>query len=252
MKNTKHIAVIGRNGFIGSALTRYLTVNGFEVSSFPTEKTSILFHLGSPVHPPFEENPEYHMQEILSSFMYLLPYCRDHGIKFVYPSSALVYEKDTMFAKCKKIMEMYASCYPDTLGLRIFPVYGPGEHRTAIAQWCEAMRKGERPVIYGDGTQERDFIYIDDVINQIIKLIFVDDATGVHDVGAGNPVAFNAIVEAINKALGTKIEPEYVPQPQNYSKGIVCQDPGIINVEIDEGVKKTLLAFDYPLREVKT
>ena len=147
------IAIIGSRGFIGSALKARFTANGYEVFSFPTKETKLLFHFGSTVHPPFEENPDYHIQEILSSFMYLLPFCRDNGIRFVYPSSALVYEKNTTFAKCKKIMELYASCYPDTLGVRIFPVYGPGEHRTAISQWCEAMKRGERPVIYGDGTQ---------------------------------------------------------------------------------------------------
>ena len=234
-----NIAIIGKNGLIGSALARAYKSRGYEVKSFPTKDTGILFHFGSTVHPPFEENPDYHMQEILSSFMFLLPYCRDNKIKFVYPSSALVYEKDTMFAKCKKIMEMYASCYPDTLGLRIFPVYGPGENRTAISQWCESMKKGVRPVIYGDGTQERDFIYIDDVISQIMDLVELEK-TGVHDVGAGNPVAFNAIVEAINKVLGTKIVPEYVPQPQNYSKGIVCQNPGKIEIGIEEGVRRIL------------
>jgi len=233
------VAIIGKNGFIGSALARAFIARGYEVTSFPTPDIKILFHFGSPVHPPFEQNPDYHMQEILSSFMYLLPYCRDNNIKFVYPSSALVYEKDTMFAKSKKIMEMYASCYPDTLGLRIFPVYGPGENRTAIAQWCEAMKKGEQPVIYGDGTQERDFIFIGDVVTQTIQLLS-DKKTGVHDVGAGNPVAFNAIVEAINRALGTSIKPKYIDQPQGYSKGIVCQNPGKIDFSIEEGVRRML------------
>lgn len=241
MKKTNKIAIIGRNGFIGSALAKHLTENGFTVTSFPTKETSILFHFGSPVHPPFEENPDYHMQEILNSFMYLLPFCRDNDIKFVYPSSALVYEeKEIAFTKCKKIMEMYASIYPKTLGLRIFPVYGPGEKRTAISQWCEAMKKGEQPVIYGDGTQERDFIYIDDVIEQIIMLIFAEEAVGIRDVGAGKPRSFNFIVQTINKVLGKTIEPKYIKAPQNYSKGIVCQNPGVTQVSIQEGVRKII------------
>lgn len=234
-----NIAIIGKNGFIGAALAKRFSSLGHEVLSFPTKETKILFHFGSPVHPPFEMNPDYHMQEVLSSFMYLLPFCRDNNIYFVYPSSALVYEKDTMFAKCKKIMEMYASCYPKTLGLRIFPVYGPGEHRTAIAQWCEAIKKKQRPVIYGDGTQERDFIYIDDVVDQIMDLV-KKEVTGVRDIGAGRPVSFNHIALTIEKVAGTSFGPRYIKQPKGYSKGIVCKNPGKINVSLAEGVKRIL------------
>ena len=239
MAEIMKVCVLGRHGLIGGALEKKLITSGHVVSSYPTKETKLLFHFGSTVHPPFEENPDYHIQEILSSFMYLLPFCRDNGIRFVYPSSALVYEKNTVFAKCKKIMELYASCYPDTLGVRIFPVYGPGEHRTAISQWCEAMKRGERPVIYGDGTQERDFIYIDDVVDQITDLVNYE-ITGIRDVGAGKPVSFNSIVATINKVLGTDLKPIYKEAPKGYSKGIVCERPGVIKVSMEEGIRKIL------------
>lgn len=239
------ITILGRHGFIGSALERRLLEWGHEITSFPTKDTEILFHLASPVHPPFEENPDFHINEILSSFMYLLPFCRDNDISFVYPSSALVYEKDTQFAKTKKIMETMASMYPNTLGLRIFPVYGPGEDRTFISQCCKAMKKGERPVVYGDGTQERDFIYIDDVINGIMDYTGLGDDTinfqaGIKDIGAGQPIAFNDIYKTINKILGTNLEPIYVDTPFNYSKGIVCQNPVPVEYSIYDGCKAIL------------
>lgn len=229
------ICIIGKHGFIGSALAKRFG----EVDSFPKDDTKILFHFGSPVHPPFEQNPDFHMNEIITSFLYLLPYCRDHGIYFVYPSSALVYEKDTVFAKSKKIMELMASCYPNTLGLRIFPVYGPGEHRTAIAKWCEAMKRGERPVVYGDGTQKRDFIYIEDAIDQIIRRV-EDRDTGIRDIGIGAPVSFNNIIKNINKILGTSIDPIYQEAPEGYSEGIVCKQPGSFRHTIYDGLQKIL------------
>lgn len=229
------VAIIGKHGFLGSALAKYYG----QVDSFPTKDTKILFHFGSPVHPPFEQNPDYHMNEIISSFLHLLPYCRDHGIYFIYPSSALVYEKDTVFAKTKHIMELMASCYPNTLGLRIFPVYGPGEHRTAISQWCAAMKNGERPVVYGDGEQKRDFIYIDDVVSQI-KTLIDSRATGVHDVGIGAPVSFNTIIAKINKILKKDLQPIYKPAPEGYSEGIVCKNPGEFHCTIDYGLERIL------------
>src|SRR4026209_1572324 len=115
--------VIGRAGFIGSALAARLK----DVSSIPTPDTRVLYHFASHTHPRFEENPHYEMKLILDSFSQLLPYCHEHGILFVYPSSALVYERDTQFSLFKKTLEHLAACYPTrTIGLRIFPVYGPG------------------------------------------------------------------------------------------------------------------------------
>jgi hypothetical protein len=63
-------AIIGKGGLIGGALAKRLG----EVSSYPTKDTRVLFHFGSTTHPSFEENPDYHMNEIFSSFLFLLPY----------------------------------------------------------------------------------------------------------------------------------------------------------------------------------
>lgn len=234
------IAILGRHGLIGSALSKQLE-NIAEVTSFPTKDTDILFHFASHVHPPFEENPDYHLNEILSSFLYLLPFCRDNDIYFVYPSSALVYEtdKDLAFIKTKKMIELMASIYPKTLGLRIFPVYGPGENRTVISQWCKDMKAGKRPEVYGDGTQERDFIYIQDVVDQILELVN-QKTVGVRDIGAGKPIAFNDIIKTINKILGTDLKPIYKSAPFNYSKGIVCKYPMPTKYSIYDGCKKLL------------
>lgn len=231
------VAVLGRHGFIGSALTRKLEALGHTVQPFPTKETAILYHVASPVHPPFEMNPDYHLTEILSSFSYLLPFCRENKIRFIYPSSALIYEQDTLFKKCKQLMEIYASCYPDTLGLRIFPTYGVGETRTAIYQWCRDMLADKEPIVYGDGTQTRDFIYIDDVVDAIIKASLSQE-TGVKDIGSGNPVTFNEIIGIINDVLGKSIKPRYVAAPKAYSKGVTCHHPVKTTIPLREGITR--------------
>jgi nucleoside-diphosphate-sugar epimerase len=131
-----------------------------------------------------------------------------------------------------------ASCYPNTLGLRIFPVYGPGEERTVISQWCKAMKKGEQPVIYGNGQQRRDFIYIDDAVNQIISLS--ENTSGIVDVGAGNPVKFRKIVEIINSVLKTDIKPIFAKEPEGYSVGITCHSPLSTQINLENGIRKLL------------
>lgn len=225
--------LIGRQGFIGGALAKRLK----DVSSTPTKDTEVIIDMGSPVHPPFEENPDYYFKTLLPRHLYFLSL----GKYYVYPSSALVYEpKEIAFTHFKRAMEEIAKAYPNNLGLRIFPVYGPGERRTAPSQWCEAMKKGEQPIVYGDGTQERDFIFIDDVVDAILKFI-EDRATGVRDIGKGLPISFNNIVSMINIILKTNLEPIYKPLPSQYSAGIVCQNPVNTNYSMYDGLSKILL-----------
>lgn len=241
----KKICILGQHGLIGQTLKLRLNAYGYEITSNPTKDIDILFNFASTVHPPFEENPDYHINELIQSSLYLLPFCRDNNIKYVYPSSALVYEKDTQFAKTKKILELMASMYPNTLGLRIFPVYGPGENRTVISQWCRSMKRGERPVVYGDGTQERDFIYIDDVVDGILAYAGIGPNTigfqaGVRDIGAGDPVSFKSIIDSINKVLNTNLVPEYIEKPFNYSQGIVCKNPVPCKFNLVDGITEIL------------
>jgi nucleoside-diphosphate-sugar epimerase len=224
--------VIGRSGFIGGALAKRLG----NVTSTPTKDCDIIFDFGSPVHMPFEENPDYYFQTLLQRHLYFLSF----GVYYVWPSSALVYEeKEIAFTHFKKAMEELAKAYPNNLGLRIFPVYGVGEHRTFISQACEAMKQGKRPEVWGDGTQERDFIYIQDVIDQIMSYIAIR-SVGIRDVGAGKPTSFNSIIQTINDILGTKIEPIYKSAPKGYAKGVVCQNPIPTKNSIYDGCKKIL------------
>jgi nucleoside-diphosphate-sugar epimerase len=224
--------IIGKSGFIGSALAKRLE----NITSVPTKDCDVIFDLGSPVHPPFEENPDYYFKTLLERHLYFLSF----GVYYVWPSSALVYEdKPIAFTYFKRAMEELSKAYPNNLGLRIFPVYGPGEHRTAISQWCETMKQGKRPVVWGDGTQERDFIYIEDTIDQILSLVH-KKATGICDIGVGKPISFNGVIAKINKVLDTNLKPIYIKAPINYSKGIVCKNPGKRRYSIEDGCKAIL------------
>lgn len=233
-------AIIGRHGFIGSALASRLG----DVTSMPTADTRILFHFGSHVHPVFEQNPDYEMKQQLDSFSQLLPLCGDRGILFVYASSALVYEKETQFSRFKLTLESLAKCYKTkTLGLRIFPSYGPGENRTVISQWCREMALGLAPKVYGDGKQSRDFIFIDDVVDQILELTESPRwSSSVVDIGTGTLTTFNEIVAAINSELGSEIQPQYIPRPTQYAEGVQCSNPMPARVPIQVGIRRILAA----------
>lgn len=234
--------ILGRRGFIGSALAGKLKTLGHSVTSNPTPEMDVLVHLASPTHPAFDQNPSYHMTEQFTSFNYLLPYCKELGVPFVYASSALVYEpeKKSSFRHCKMALEQIAEGYGgETLGLRIFPVYGPGEETTAITQWCRQMSIDKAPVIYGDGTQKRDFIFITDVVDNIIRLI-ENRNTGIVDLAGGHPTSFNQIVEMINEELSTDIKPIYQPSPMGYSQGVETSSPVPTKVSLRNGIQRIL------------
>jgi UDP-glucose 4-epimerase len=124
----------------------------------------------------------------------------------------------------KRAMEVLASAYPHTLALRIFPVYGGTEKHSVISKWFEEVKNDKQPTIYGDGTQKRDFIHIDDVVDQILLLESMKVA-GVADIGSGNPISFNDILKTINEVLGKDVKPIYLPKPKDYSDGIFCKNP---------------------------
>lgn len=197
-------AVVGR-GFLGKALAEKLG----DVSYFPEPTTQKLFYMGGPTHPDFDKNPDYWEIKYMTEFAVLRDYCKKHGIKFIYASSALVYE-DKPFGKFKKFLESIAG--EGTLGLRIFPVTGPGGH-TVIEEWREDIAIGKQPVVWGDGTQTRDFILIEEAIKQIIEK---SDMVGTVDIGLGEPITFNRIIENINGEYGTNIKPKYIPAPEGY------------------------------------
>jgi len=240
----KKVCILGRHGFIGSSIEKKLKELGAETISTPTEDCDFVFHFASPTHLPFEKNPEYHTYTTLSIFTYLFRFCAMNKIKLVWPSSALVYEKDTEFAKHKKgIEKMQTKYFQDNLCFRIFPVYGETEgdrgHPTAIYQRCESVKKGKRPIVYGDGTQDRAFIHIDDVVDNIIQKA-MDGEKGIVDIGPKKNTSFNEIIDIIGKTLGKKIKPKYIDAPVDYSAGIVCKNPVPVKISIKEGVGRMM------------
>ncbi len=114
---------------------------------------------------------------------------------------------------CKVFAEIYGL---QTVCLRYFNIFGPrqdpaSEYAAVIPKFIELMQKGERPVIYGDGEQSRDFTYIDNAVEANL-LACKSEKVGrgeVINVACGQRYSLNELVAALNDILGTKIEPFY-------------------------------------------
>lgn len=236
------VSVLGRNGFIGGALAKRLQENGHTVFGYPRPDIDVLFYFASPSSDIlFKHNLDYSFDETINGFISVVRYCRDNNIKLVYPSSATVYHRGNAYARTKAILEEISHIYGiGDLGLRIFAGYGigeehKGEYASIIYQFCRQMKKGIRPIIFGDGEQVRDFIYIDDIIDTILDNHHL---TGIIDIGSGISTSFNDVVKIINEELKTDIEPVYIDKPRQYIDKTKCMNPAGIKVSLREGIKK--------------
>ncbi len=125
---------------------------------------------------------------------------------------------ESPYAASKLYTEHLASQYNEfhdlqTVALRYFNIFGPrqnpdGEYAAVIPAFIDAMLDGERPTIFGDGEQTRDFVAIDDVV-QANLCAAKSDASGTFNVGCGRPISINGLVETLNDLLGTNVDPRY-------------------------------------------
>ena len=235
--------ITGINGFIGSALNKRLLSMGWETFEVLRPDVNYVFLFGSPSSNVwFNHALTYSVRETVGNFISVADYCREHTIKLIYPSSGTVYQGSTAYAKTKKILELLASIYDDTLGLRIFAGYGPGEghkkdYSSVVYSFIQEMKAGRSPVIWGDGEQVRDFIYIDDIIDNIMKF---RHKAGVVDIGTGLGWTFNQVVKIINWKLGSNIKPSYIKKPNLYIDESICQHPFGYEVSFLEGIERII------------
>jgi len=115
-----------------------------------------------------------------------------------------------------------------SIGLRYFSVYGPrerakGNYANNVSQFIWDVLAKRRPAIYGDGTQTRDFTFVEDVVDANLLAMKSDVECDVFNVGTGTATSFNDMVAVINKVLETEIKPQYVPNPiKNYVQNTVA------------------------------
>lgn len=133
-------------------------------------------------------------------------------------------EANTGYEASKLSRERYAEYYKNyhkmqVVGLRLFSIYqgmayGEGHkdhYANIISQFAEKLANGDSPVIYGDGTQTRDFTHASDVVRAFHSATKAD--SGVYNVGSQNIHSFNEVMDEINKTLGTSVQAEYVDNP---------------------------------------
>lgn len=191
--------------------------------------------------PMFKEESKLGMEVNVIGFMNVMKAALDNGIKrVIYASTSSMYNGNplpfsenqpitakTFYEASFRTREIIAQTYYyennlSSIGLRYFSVYGPkeshkGQYANNITQFLWDMMKGKPPLIYGDGTQRRDFTFVYDAVSANILAIRSNIDFGIFNVGTGIGTSFNDLVALINNMLGTSIEPKYIENPlKNY------------------------------------
>jgi nucleoside-diphosphate-sugar epimerase len=124
------------------------------------------------------------------------------------PYALSKYYTEQLAMQCSELYDI------DTVALRYFNIFGPyqdpeGAYAAVIPKFIGLMDDGERPVIYGDGEQSRDFTYIDNAVDANIRAAERDVSGETFNVGCGSQTTVNELVETLNGKLGTEIDPIY-------------------------------------------
>ena len=153
----------------------------------------------------------------------------------------------------EKLALQFSDLYDiDTVALRYFNIFGPsqdpeGEYAAVIPKFIDLMLAGDRPVIYGDGEQSRDFTYIENAIQANIKAAEGDVTGEAFNVGTGGRVTVNELVESLNELLKTEIDPIYDdPRPGDvrHSHADISKAEELLGYEptvgFDKGLERTI------------
>jgi len=203
-------------------------------------KAEVIFHLGIPSSSPmYKRNPKL-VGEAINDAIEVFEYAKQSGCKVVYASSSSLYNGNKIpyredmpiyvtdfYTECRYAIERLAKLYNilfgvKSVGMRFFSIYGPkeefkGQYANIVSQFLWSMQKDEPPVIFGDGTQTRDFTHVYDVVDSLLLAWKKDFECEIFNVGTGVAYSFNEVVEILNKLLGKNIKPIYKPNPiKNY------------------------------------
>jgi UDP-glucose 4-epimerase len=141
----------------------------------------------------------------------------------------------------------------ETVALRYFNVFGPNQdpasaYAAVIPKFIAAVRAGDRPTIFGDGEQTRDFTYIDNVVDANLRASRAPDAAGkVFNIASGRAISVNRMLELVGEYLGLPAEADYAdPRPGDIkhsladieaARSVLGYEP---TITFEEGLRRTV------------
>lgn len=237
-------------------------------SLFKKEKFDLVCNLAAQAGVRYSlENPKAYIDSNISGFLNILEGCRNNKVKhLVYASSSSVYGENkiipfattdnvdrpiSLYAATKKSNELMAYSYGHlydfkTTGLRFFTVYGPwGRPDMAYYLFAEAICNDKPIKVYNNGKMERDFTYIDDIVNGVIKIIEKNiderDHYKIYNIGNNKSESLINFISTIGEAIGKEVIKEIYPM----------QDGDVLKTHAD--ISELIKDYNYsPSTDIKT
>jgi ADP-L-glycero-D-manno-heptose 6-epimerase len=232
-------------GYKGDFVAQNLATLDWQ-QQFGDKTFDAIFHLASitdtTLHDQFVQ-----VHDNVESFRRLLNFAKPNRTRVIYASSAATYGAAStasvetngaapanIYAFSKAIMDNLANRATREsqdwiiVGLRYFNVYGPREaHKGIPASMvyhlsCQ-MKSGQRPRIFKHGEQQRDFVYVKDIVEGSIRALAAM-RSGVYNLGSGRARSFNELIDVLNRSLGTDFKPEYIENPHAHYQNFTQAD----------------------------
>jgi UDP-glucuronate 4-epimerase len=204
------------------------------MSVFENAKPEAVLHLAAQAGVRYSlENPAAYVEANLVGFANLLECCRRHPPRhLVYASSSSVYGTNpelpwsetqsvdhpvSLYAATKKSNELMAHVYShlfglNATGLRYFTVYGPwGRPDMSPMLFARAIMEGKPIQVFNHGDMQRDFTYVDDVVEGTLRVLDRPARYAVYNIGNHQPVALLEYIAALEAALGKKARLDMKP-----------------------------------------
>ncbi len=219
------------NGFLGDVIAKDIGESCLEKDVPDVE---VIFHQASITDTTLADQRRMIYSNV-EGFRHVLQFASERKLPLIYASSAGVYGDGKIPMKEGQTLRplnayAFSKCIIDNIakesmgragfvlvGLRYFNVYGPHEAFKAksasmIYQLAQQMKAGKRPRIFKFGEQQRDHIYVKDVIDANLKAMEAK-RSGIVNIGTGIATSFNRLVELLNQALETDLKPDYFDNP---------------------------------------
>lgn len=225
-----------------------------------TEDIDYIFHLAAMASVPLSIDEPVECSDInLNATVKLLKSAADNDVKkIIFSSSSSVYGQNrnmplkeseqpmpmSPYAASKASCELYLKSFNESYGLnytalRYFNVFGPkqdknSQYAAVIPNFISSLLEGNQPVIYGDGEQTRDFVFIDDVVKANINAA-KSDFNGIINIASGEKISVNQLYAIVKKTLESDVEPKYLPpRPGDIKHSLAdVSNMGKINFKVD-------------------
>lgn len=267
------IGITGATGFVGTHLVKRLLAEGCRVKTFRGDLVTgeglddflkgveIVIHLAGRFALP---NAEIFKVNVNGTFN-LLEKCAERGVeKVIFPSSIALYgeprggpweeedkpQPNTVYGLSKLLAEEMIRYWGDNHNIKYFllrfsNIYGPGNQKGVVFNFKKSIRETGKVVIYGDGKQERDFLFVSDTVEAIVKALEYQGPSDVFNIGLGKTVSLLELIRFLEKTLGRKISVEFKPAETHVVRTLsedVTKAKEVLGwqpqISLEEGLKK--------------